>query len=268
MMKRSCAPRWPGRGEACLALLLCSAAALGQNRGEKLFQTYCAPCHGPKGDGGRGANLAVPKLSYASDDQALANIIRNGISGTEMPGTRINDAEVGEVVAFVRKLGRSAPSKEAARASAARGERLYRTKGKCADCHTLGGEGGALGPDLAGIGARRSPGYLRTALLNPEADVPDNFAQYRWVIFIPDNFLQVRVVTKDGRRITGARLNEDPFSIQLRDRSGRVYSFWKDELAELHKDWGKSPMPSYRDVFTPGELEDLVAYLCSLRDNP
>ncbi|MBI3665882.1 MAG: hypothetical protein HY236_06595, partial [Acidobacteria bacterium] len=79
--------------------------------------------------------------------------------------------------------------------------------------------------------------------------------------------LLLRVVTNDGRRITGVRVNEDAFSIQLRDFSDRYHSFYKSELVELHKDWGKSPMPSYRNVFTAEQLDDLVAYLASLRGN-
>jgi hypothetical protein len=39
----------------------------------------------------------------------------------------------------------------------------------------------------------------------------------------------------------------------------------KSELKELHKDWGKSLMPAYGKVFTEGELDDLVAFMSSLR---
>ena len=88
---------------------------------------------------------------------------------------------------------------------------------------------------------------------------------YRFFTVVPDNFLQVRVAAKDGRHVTGVRLNEDPFSIQIRDYSDRIHSFWKSELSELHEDWGKSPMPSYRGKLTPVELDDLVAYLVSLK---
>jgi hypothetical protein len=72
-------------------------------------------------------------------------------------------------------------------------------------------------------------------------------------------------VTMHGKRLTGVRLNEDLLSIQLRDFSGGLHSFLKSELRELHKDWGESPMPSYRNTLTEVELEDLVAYLVSLR---
>ena len=37
------------------------------------------------------------------------------------------------------------------------------------------------------------------------------------------------------------------------------------ELAELHRDWGVSPMPPYGGVFSATELDDVVAFLVSLR---
>jgi len=231
--------------------------------GEKLFLAHCAVCHGPKGDGGKGTNLAQPRLPRAPDDEALARIITFGIPGTEMPLTRMTPQQLASVIAHVRSLGR-VPG-ETLTGDAQRGAVIYRDKGNCAQCHAIHGRGGTLGPELTGIGARRSPGYLRESLTDPDATIPDSFSSYKKITLIPDNFLQVRVVTADGRRLTGARVNEDTFSIQIRDAAGRIQSFFKEELRELHKDWGKSPMPSYRDVFSRTELEDVVAYLVSLR---
>ena len=88
------------------------------------------------------------------------------------------------------------------------------------------------------------------------------------MVSLPDNALLVRVRTHAGDEHTGLRLNEDTFSIQLLEASGRIRSFWKTELAELDKQWRKSPMPSYRDRLQPAELEDLVAYLASLGAAP
>src|ERR1700719_4441617 len=53
--------------------------------GEQLFLGQCAGCHGPKGEGGRGALLAQPRLRHAADDESLFRLIRDGIKGTEMP---------------------------------------------------------------------------------------------------------------------------------------------------------------------------------------
>ena len=75
-------------------------------------------------------------------------------------------------------------------------------------------------------------------------------------------------MTRDGRQITGIRVNEDTFTIQIRDDSDRLYSFRKEELREFHKNWGKSPMPSYRGVLSDSEIRDVIAYLVSLEGAP
>ena len=66
-------------------------------------------------------------------------------------------------------------------------------------------------------------------------------------------------------RSSGSRLNEDPFSIQIRDGDGRIRSFLKDELTEVRKQRGQTSMPSYRAVFSTNELDELIQYLTSLR---
>ncbi|MCI0401525.1 MAG: c-type cytochrome [Acidobacteria bacterium] len=230
-------------------------------QGERLFQLHCAGCHGPKGEGAKGPNLAVSRLARANAEEELVRVITQGIDGTEMPASRIDKDQIRRVAAFVRQLGVLPP--EPVPGNAQRGEQLYFSKGNCAPCHAMKGRGGASGPDLTEIGLRRGAAYLRAALTDPEADVPKAFLPFGQAS-IPENFLLVRVVTKDGQRLTGVRVNEDTFSIQLRDSSDRVHSFFKSELTELRKDWGKSPMPSYRGLFSDKELDDIVAFLASL----
>jgi len=243
--------------------LLLAVALHAAPTGEQLFATNCAPCHGPKGDGGKGSNLAVRRLPRAPDDPALAAIIATGIPGTQMPGTRMTAAESAALVAFVRGLARTAQAQVPG--DRTKGEQLFWTKGNCGECHTVGPRGGRLGPDLTTIGEKRSPVNLRTSLLDPQAEVPENFASYRKVIYAPDNFLEIRAVTQDGETITGVRVDEDTFTIQLRDASDKIYSFRKSDLRSLEKDWGKSPMPSFRGIFTDSELQDVIAYLSSLQ---
>jgi putative heme-binding domain-containing protein len=180
----------------------------------------------------------------------MFQVIARGIPYSEMPGHWFTAREIWQVVAFVRTLGHLAPQKISG--DPASGGKVYAGKGGCARCHMIGGRGGAIGPDLSDIGVRRSVTYLREALLKPESAVPEGF-------------LQVELATRDGGRITGVRLNEDAFSIQIRDLSGHFRSFWKSELAELNKQRGKSPMPSYQGLLTAAELDDVIAYLDSLR---
>ena len=51
------------------------------------------------------------------------------------------------------------------------GERLYEDL-DCASCHRLAGDGEPLGPDLDGIGSRRTAAYLRAIVIDPEGVVP------------------------------------------------------------------------------------------------
>ena len=83
---------------------------------------------------------------------------------------------------------------------------------------------------------------------------------------VPEDYLLVTVSPKNGPPVTGLRVNEDSFSIQLRDDAGRSYSFWKNEIAQIEKQTGKSPMPSYKGRLAEDELTDLVAYLASLKE--
>ena len=74
----------------------------------------------------------------------------------------------------------------------------------------------------------------------------------------------VRAVTKDGRVITGRRLNEDTFTVQLVDEKERLVSLSKPELRE-YTVIKTSNMPSYKDKLNVQERADLVAYLLSLK---
>jgi cytochrome c oxidase cbb3-type subunit 3 len=220
--------------------------------GEQLFKNHCALCHGLNGGGGRGPMLTQAKLSRAPDDAALLKVIEDGIRGTEMPGAdSMSEREMKQTAAYVRSLGKL-PQQPVA-GNPTRGAEIYRGKGNCATCHSIKGEGGISGPDLKGIGGRRSAGYLRESLVDPGAAVPEGY-------------LLVTVVTKDGRNVTGVRVNEDSFSLQIRDDSGRAYSFWKSEIAQVNKQRGKSPMPSYKGQLSEDELTDLVAHLASLKE--
>jgi putative heme-binding domain-containing protein len=221
-------------------------------RGKQLFLGHCAPCHGPAGAGGKGANLARPSLRRAADDQALFHLLRDGVPGTEMPGAwEMIDHEVWQVAAFVRTLGRAA-GEEPVAGDRTHGEQLVRTKGNCMQCHTIGSEGGTMGPPLTEIGERRSAAFLRKTLLDPQST-------------IPEDYMFLELVTKDKKKMSGIRLAEDTYTVQVHDLSGRLHSFWKSELAEIHRDRAHTPMPGFRSVYSDAELDDVVAYLVSLR---
>src|SRR5579872_7006245 len=157
-------------------LLICAVAVYGQDdlaHGKKLYEGFCSLCHGQTGTGGKGPNLAQPTLSRAPDVYTLVAVIQQGIRGTEMPGFwQLTDHEAKQVAVYVRSLGRIAPEKLPG--DTARGHALYAST-RCASCHIVRGSGTSLGPELTEIGARRSSAYLREAIVNPGAAVPEGF---------------------------------------------------------------------------------------------
>ena len=111
-------------------------------------------------------------------------------------------------------------------------------------------EGSVYGPELTRIGAGRPAEYLRESIVNPSADIPEEYAG-------------VTVVTRDGKRITGVRINEDTFTVQLRDASQDFRIFQKDEIQQVIQET-KSLMPPYSSL-RQDDLQNLLAYLDSLR---
>ena len=226
-------------------LLFLAPLAFAQD-GERIYASQCAYCHGVHGEGGRGAPLDRPQLRNAPDDATLARVIRRGIPDTGMPSSALSEREIALVSAHVRTLGRR--TRESTKGNLQQGEAIYRAQ-NCAACHTLQGRGGPLGPDLTSIGHRRNAAHLRQSITHPEADIT------------PGYFL-IHAELLDRRAIQGVRVNEDSFSIQLRDAQGILHSLWKSELRMLAKVLKKSLMPSYRNL-SPAQLDDLTAYLAS-----
>ncbi len=73
------------------------------------------------------------------------------------------------------------------------------------------------------------------------------------------------MVTKDHKTIVGVQRGFDDFSAQLMDSAENFYSFEKSEVASMKREI-RSLMPvSYRGLFGEKELNDLLAYLASLR---
>ena len=260
------------RGAALVAGLLAGVAPglaqgvpevteAGLARGEMLYQAHCARCHGMLGQGGEGPGLARPTLSRAPDHASMVRVIRRGIPGTGMPGTRSNlirDLDVDLVAAHVLSLGAGTETEVVG--DAARGGEVFAAAGDCLSCHVVDGRGTGIGPELTGIGLRRGVEYLYASLRAPEAELP---VARRGILRGFRGYLPVRAVTRDGRVIAGMRVNEDDFTIQLRSVTGRTVSLRKRDLAQLEKQFDHSLMPAAEDL-TEADIDDLVAYLAGL----
>jgi putative heme-binding domain-containing protein len=238
-------------GAAAQTRPLTAATSNDVAAGHRIFDSQCAWCHGTAGTGGTGPDLHRATLRHAANDRELTTIVRNGIPGTEMPSFAIalTETMAWQTAAYVRSLGRA--RSRPLPGNAQHGATLYDSNG-CAGCHIVGGRGNALGPELTSIGALRGAPYLRDALIKPEAAHPPGY-------------LVVMATTQAGAEIRGIRVNEDVFYVHVRDARGAVHTLHKSELSKLERELEGTMMPSYASRITGGDLDDLVAYLASLR---
>ena len=222
----------------------------GLEQGKAVFRSNCAFCHGLTGAGGRGPNLVTSLLTHQDSDEPLKRVIKGGVPGTTMPSfSSMPGDEMSNLAAYLRMLAKGSAPQGPVPGDPARGRQIYASSG-CAGCHRVGDEGSIFGPDLSRVGAGRSIEYLRDSIVNPSADIPEEYEG-------------VTVVLKDGKRIGGMRLNEDTFTVQLREPSQKIRMFGKDELREVVHET-KSLMPPYNS-FSPDDLQNLIAYLSTLR---
>jgi cytochrome c oxidase cbb3-type subunit III len=231
--------------------------------GKRLFAQNCSGCHGVDAGGGDGPDLhgVLARLG----DPAVQDIIRRGIPGTAMPGSStISERETVSIVAYIRTLD-STTSAVNVVGDPKKGEGLYNSSG-CPACHMIAGQGGCIGPDLSRIGAMRGTANLKARLEDPGANLPkvgEGPFGNRWT-----EYLMYRAVQQNGRVVEGVRVGEDSFTIVLKDASGKFHGFWKPALRSLEKEPGKSFMPSFKNTLSEAQLDDLVAYLASLKSTP
>jgi putative heme-binding domain-containing protein len=218
-------------------------------RGSRLYGANCAFCHGAAGDAVSNVDLRSGRFRRAASDEDLARLIAAGIPGTAMPPHKFDNSELTGIVAYIRNM-RDGPAVAVAVGDARRGREIFAGKGACMSCHRVNGQGSRLAPDLSDIGTIRFAAELQKSLLDPTASM------------LPIN-RSVRAVTKGGKLITGRRLNEDTYSVQLMDTEERLVSVAKADLKE-YEVIKTSSMPSYHDKFSAQELADVVAYLLTL----
>ena len=241
----------PGKAEAP------DPAAMAE--GQALFRGLCSGCHGGAGRGGKGPDLTDDRWLHGGTDADIARTIQNGVPGTTMKklGEALKPEQIRHVIAYIRSLTRS-PSESTWKpyigGDPQAGRKLFfdlKGKVQCARCHSIGGEGGRIGPALDRIAARRAPEFIMESILEPSRDIAPEYES-------------IAVATREGRIVTGIRINETNFNIQLREENGRFHSFLKRDLEEF-KVLKKSLMPeNFGETLTVKELHDLFAYLMTL----
>ena len=132
-----------------------------------------------------------------------------------------------------------------------RGEAIYRRPELgCVLCHSIGGVGGKVGPDLTSIGASAPADYLVESLLAPNEKIKEGYHS-------------LIVETTDGEEYSGILMRETPSELALLDAANQIASIPKQKIANRIR--GGSLMPAgLIEGLDASEQMDLFCFLAQL----
>jgi putative heme-binding domain-containing protein len=162
-------------------------------------------------------------------------------SGLDEGEVSLSEAELKQLVADVQSKG-----------DPARGEAVYRRKDlSCVSCHSIGGAGGKVGPDMTSLGASAQVDYLIESVWFPNKKIKEG---YHAVI----------VETKDNEEYSGVLVRESNEQIVLRDATAKEIAVAKNNVAN-RRIGTLSLMPAgLIDGLAPQERIDLFRFLSEL----
>ena len=235
--------------------LVSHAQSMPEAPGRAEFQRTCTTCHS--------ATVATSKRLTES---GWENVVENMVSR----GAQATPDELQQIVKYLTaNFGAGAAAPEGApsgkasvppaqpaapaldASQVARAQQLIQSNG-CLSCHRLNGEGSYAGPYLGDVGTTRSAEQIRSSLVSPNKELA------------PQN-RSVRLITQDGKTVTGKLLNQDGFSVQLIDAAGHLLSFERANLRDFTIITA-NPMPAYANKMAPDDLALLIKYLRTQTD--
>jgi quinoprotein glucose dehydrogenase len=126
-----------------------------------------------------------------------------------------------------------------------------RQEAACARCHKLAGEGGDVGPDLAGLVAKKGREYALESIVLPNR-------------VIAQGFESLLVVMKNGQSFAGLVKGETGEELTLNSPEDGILKLKKSDIAK--RTAALSPMPeSLIEVLTKREIRDLVEFLATAK---
>jgi len=117
----------------------------------------------------------------------------------------------------------------------------------CANCHRVGSEGHAVGPELASV-VNKSPDDLLIALLDPGREAQPIYANYTALL-------------NDGRIVTGLIAAETASTITFRRAEGKEEVVLREQIDEL-RSAGVSLMPvGLEKDLSPEQVADVIEFI-------
>ncbi|MDB5352060.1 MAG: putative heme-binding protein [Planctomycetota bacterium] len=189
----------------------------------------------------RGRGQMPPLVSNRVDESAVA-LLRAWIAQLKPDRPFVRDWTMDDLLPSLDQMatGRSLDS----------GRKAFLDTG-CVQCHRIGGEGGTVGPDLAGVGRRLAPRDLLESILVPSRVIADEYA----------NFL---IETAEGTVVSGRIEREDDRVVVLRPPPpAQAVTIEKAGILQRRR-LDQSNMPAGTvNVLQKEQVLDLLAFLIS-----
>jgi quinoprotein glucose dehydrogenase len=133
------------------------------------------------------------------------------------------------------------------------GKKIFfeRADAACLRCHKINGEGGDAGPELKGIGSKKTREYLLESILLPNKDIAAGFET-------------LVVTSKNGNSFAGRLKYETDKELLLTSPEDGLVVLAKNQIQSRER--GLSSMPAeLGTMFSKRELRDLIEFLASLK---
>ena len=236
-----------------------AAAAEQVQKGQSLFATQCAFCHGRDAAGGEtGPDLTSSELVEKDvNGNEIGPVVRSGRIDKGMPPFNLTDADLAAVVAFIHDQKakmeshagrrRTVQAEDLQTGNAEEGKQYFNGAGGCATCHSTTG-------DLAGVASRLRGLALLERMLYP-------WGRRAGPSSSP---ITATVTLPSGESVTGKLVYRDEFVIGLVDSSGWYHSWFKSNV-KFKMD---NPLEAHSEQlgkYNEETMHNVLAYLQTLR---
>jgi putative membrane-bound dehydrogenase-like protein len=183
----------------------------------------------------------IPRADLAAEHWSQLKESRNRMIArrAERLSSAVGSADREEIVKKLLPLAKE-------HGDAARGQEVFAAN--CAVCHIFKGQGGTVGPDLTGIGARDRTEIL-AEILDPNRSVEANYQLWT-------------VTTRDDETFAGRLESETQTTVEILDTAGQKHVIQRKDIASLQSS-ATSIMPVGFEGLPPDDLKALLEYIAA-----
>ena len=222
-------------------------------RGQKLYASNCAFCHGEKGRGADGPSLVRSQLVLHDEKgELIGPILLKGRPDKGMPPfPSLTEEQRYDIAQFLHMQVELAANRgtykrlNVVTGDAKKGEAYFNGGGRCNTCHSPTG-------DLAHIGGKYPPDQLQTKFLWPASG--------------GDGARGVTVTLPSGQSFSGRIRHLDDFYVSMYDSSGNYHSWSReDDKVRVEVEDRLTAHRQLLDQYADADIHNLLAYLVTLK---